>query len=211
MRERRTTLLTTVLVLAFVALLVAPLAASASSGLPSTVTMYPETAGPGTTVELTGLDFPGDAIVELELTTADGTIPLTTVRTATGGHFRSVMSLPVTATEGAWQLRAVGPDGSTATYAFTTSVGIAPVVVDPATPASAGNSMSDSVVMLVIALVLGGVAIGGMFAYRMIRDDGPQTGMGEAADLIWSGTGKDATPELTATEEPHWKAAQSET
>ncbi len=70
MRERRTTLLTTVLVLAFVALLVAPLAASASSGLPSTVTMYPETAGPGTTVELTGLDFPGDAIVEVELTGA---------------------------------------------------------------------------------------------------------------------------------------------
>jgi len=58
MRERRQTLLPTVLALTFVALLVTPIAAMAASGLPATVAMNPESAGPGTTVEITGLDFP---------------------------------------------------------------------------------------------------------------------------------------------------------
>ncbi len=48
----------------------------ASSGLPATVTMYPESAGPGEVVEVTGLDFPSGAAVQLELTTSASTVPL---------------------------------------------------------------------------------------------------------------------------------------
>jgi len=35
--------------------------------------------------------------------------------------------------------------------------------------------------------------------------------MGAGDDLIWSGSGSETAPELTATDEPFWKAAKSET
>jgi|GEM_PF-4302496 len=220
MRERLQTLLPSVLALTLVTLLYAPVATLASSGLPATITMYPEAAGPGELVEITGLDFPGGTAVELQLTTTAGTVHLASATTAPGGDFRELVTLPADAAGGHWELEARAADGSIAAFAFDTS-GSAPVAVAAGTAEGAaegtaaattsGNSTSDIVVMLVIAVVLGAVAIAGMFAWRQVRDGGPQAGMGAGDDLIWSGDASEAAPELTATDEPFWKAAQSET
>ncbi len=61
--------------------------------------------------------------------------------------------------------------------------------------------------MLVIAVVLAGVALGAMVVYRQLKDESPP-GMGRGDDLIWGG-GSPEGPEQTATDEPHWKSAQS--
>lgn len=213
MRERLQTLLPSVLALALVSLLAGPIAASASSGLPATITMYPEVAVPGDTVEVTGLDFPGDATVALQLTTSAGTVPLADIATSSSGDFREVVPLPVGVPEGFWTVQAIAPDGSTATYAFAAggAAAAAALLDETAAAASSGNSASDIMVMLLLGVVLGGIFIGGMFAYRILKDDGSQPGMGAGDDLIWGGGSADATPQTTATEEPYWKAAQSET
>ena len=143
-----------------------------------------------------------------------GTTPLTTATTGPEGDFRQILSLPLGVTEGAWELRANAADGTTSSFPFLTSPDAAVAVAapaDPATPASAattsGNSDGDIAMMLIIAVVLGGLVLGVMVVYRQIRNDSPP-GMGKGDDLIWGG-GSAATPEKTATEEPHWKDAQT--
>ena len=44
--------------LALAVLMLAPSAVVASSGLPASVAMEPDSAGPGSVVEVTGIDFP---------------------------------------------------------------------------------------------------------------------------------------------------------
>jgi len=219
MRQRLQNQLPSVLALTLVTLLIAPIASLASSGLPATVTMYPESAGPGEVVEVTGLDFPAEAAVELKLTTSASTVPLIGVTTSLDGSFRELVTLPADAPPGVWELNATAPGGVVAAHAFDTTGmmdAAALAEADPATDATAettagsGNSIGDIAFMLVIAGVLGAISIAGMFAWLQVRADGPQPGMGAGSDLIWSGSESDAAPELTASEEPHWKAAQGE-
>ena len=139
-------MLPTVLALTFVALLVNPIAAMAASGLPATITMTAESAGPGATVEVTGVDFPTNAAVELQLSTADGTVHLGTATTTDGGYFREVLTLPVGAPVGSWELRAAAPDGSNATLAFAVAATDA-TAPEPAVAAPRGNSLADIVVI----------------------------------------------------------------
>ena len=195
-------------------LLVAPIVAFASSGLPPTISMYPESAGPGTNVELTGIDFPGGRVVDLQLTTTDGSTPLATTTTAAGGEFRQIVTLPVGMPDGSWEITAQTADGSSATLTFATSEAAALAAAAAAAGEAeaevpAGNSGTDVMVMLVIALVLGAIAFGALVAYRQFMDETPP-GMGKGDDLIWGGGSKSEAPEQTATEEPHWKAASSE-
>lgn len=210
MRTRLQTLLPSVLALTLVSLLVAPVAVLAQSGAPA-ISMYPETAGPGSTVEITGIDFPPERVVEVQLATPDGTTPLTTATTSPQGDFRQILALPIGITEGAWELQATAADGTTSAYAFVTSpdaaVAVAPVATAPQDPATtaAGNSGNDIALMLIVAVVLGGVAFGVMVVYRQMRADTPP-GMGRGDDLIWGGGSADG-PARTATDEPHWKDA----
>jgi hypothetical protein len=215
MRTRLQTLLPSVLALTLVSLLVAPIAVLAQ-GAPA-ISMYPETAGPGSTIEITGIDFPPERVVEVQLATPDGTTPLTSATTGPEGDFRQILALPIGLTEGAWELQATAADGTTSRFAFATSpdAGVAaaaaaaaaagPAVEGPAT--TSGNSSSDIALMLIIAVVLGGVAFGAMFVYRQLRADSPP-GMGKGDDLIWGGGSPD-NPAQTATDEPHWKSAET--
>lgn len=213
MRTKLQALLPSVLALTLVSLLVVPLAVVAQSGAPA-ISMYPETAGPGSTVEITGIDFPPERVVEVQLATPDGTMPLTTATTSPEGDFRQILSLPIGVPEGTWELRANAADGTTSTFSFLTSPDAA--VEAAAAPAAAaqapadttsGNSGGDNALMLIIAVVLGALVLGTMVVYRHIRDESPP-GMGKGDDLIWGGGSAD-TPEKTATEEPHWKDAQA--
>lgn len=215
MRTRLQTLPPSVLALTLVSLLIAPVAALAQSGAPA-ISMYPETAGPGSTVEITGIDFPPARVVEVQLATPDGTIALTTATTSPEGDFRRIVALPLGVTEGAWELRATAADGTTSAYPFVTSPDAAAAVAAAASAAlasttSAGNSGGDIALMLIIAAVLGGLAFGAMLVYRQVKDEAPP-GMGKGDDLIWGGGSAEA-PQQTATDEPHWKsnpAAQGE-
>jgi hypothetical protein len=210
MRTRLQTLLPSVLALTLVSLLAAPLAALAQSGA-SAISMYPETAGPGSTVEVTGIDFPPERVVEVQLMTPDGTVPLTTATTSTVGDFRQIVALPMGVTDGAWELQAKAADGTTSTFSFVTTldaaVGEPGAADEAASPAPTGNSSGDIALMLIVAVVLGGIAFGVMIVYRQIKDESPP-GMGRGDDLIWGGGTPDG-PEQTATEEPHWKNAQA--
>ena len=208
MRTRLQTLLPSVLALTLVSLLVVPLTALAQSPV---ITMYPETAGPGSTVEIAGIDFPPDRVVEVQLATPDGTVPLTSATTSPEGDFRQIMALPLGVPEGAWELVATAADGTRSTFGFVTSpdaaVGAAPAASPAEVQPSAGNTGGDIALLLIIAVVLGGLALGAMIVYRQIRDDAPP-GMGKGDDLIWGG-GKAETPAKTATEEPFWQAEQA--
>ncbi len=207
MRTRLQTLLPSVLALTLVSLLLVPLVATAQS---PAISMYPETAGPGSTVEIAGIDFPPGRVVEVQLATPDGAVPLTTATTSPEGDFRQILALPLGVTEGAWELQATAADGTTSTFGFVTSpdaaVDVAAAEASTAA-AAAGNTSGDIALMLIVAVVLGGLAVGGMVVYRQIRDESPP-GMGKGDDLIWGG-GKAETPEKTATEEPHWKSAEA--
>jgi len=211
MRTRLPTLFSSVLALTLVALLSVPAVTMAAT---PTIAMYPETARPGSTVELTGTDFPPEHVVELQLVTPDGTSPLATTATGLEGGFRQILALPLSATEGAWEVRATAVDGTSSALTFTVAseavAGEPTAMVAPAVAAeeaASGNTSGDIAVMLIIAVVLGGVAFGVMVVYRQMKDESPP-GMGKGDDLIWGG-GSPAGPEQTATEEPHWKAAQS--
>jgi len=188
------------------ALLVAPVAAAGSSGLPATLTMYPEAAGPGATVEVVGLDFPAAQSVAVELAAGGSTTPIVTAITADGGYFRAVLALPSDLTPGSWELRAAAADGSTAAYAFVAVAADA----DADAAAGAGNSASDVVVMLVVAALLAAVGGGGAVAWRLVRDESSQPGMGTGDDLIWSGAAEGTTAELTAAEQPAWLTATAD-
>ena len=209
MRSRLQTRLPCVLALTLVSLLLVPLAALAQS---PAISMYPETAGPGSTVEIAGIDFPPERVVEVQLATPDGTVPLTTATTSPEGDFRQILALPLGVAEGAWELQATAADGATSAFAFMTSpdAAVDAAAAAPATTAAttpSGNSSGDIALMLIIAVVLGGLAVGGLVVYRQIRDESPP-GMGKGDDLIWGG-GTAEAPAQTATEEPHWKAGDA--
>jgi hypothetical protein len=198
-----------VLALTLVSLLLVSLTVLAQS---PAISMYPETAGPGSTVEIAGIDFPPERVVEVQLATPDGTVPLTTATTSPEGDFRQILALPLGVAEGAWELQATAADGTTSSFPFVTSPdaavdAAAAAQATSAAPAASGNSSGDIALMLIIAVVLGGLAFGGLVVYRQMRDEAPP-GMGKGDDLIWGG-GKAETPAETATEEPHWKAGQT--
>lgn len=212
MRTRLQTLLPSVLALWLVSLLVAPLVALAQS---PAISMYPEAARPGSTVEVIGIDFPAEHVVEVQLATPDGTTALATTITDAEGSFAEMVALPFSPTEGAWEIRAAAADGTTSAYGFTTITedGVAsepvaqPAAAAAPAPAPPGNTGGDIALMLIIAVVLGGVAFGALVVIRQIRDESPP-GMGRGDDLIWGG-GSAETPQQTATEEPHWKSSQN--
>lgn len=217
MRSRTLPLLPSALALAFALVVALPIAAAAQSGLPATVSMYPAVAGPGDTVEVTGLDFPSDMTVVIELTTPAGKSTLATVATGSNGSFRELVALPAAAAEGAWSLSARSADGrahprydftsgevSTAAPADAADVTVAPAPV-------AGETTADKMVLVLIALVLGVLATAVMYAYRLGQEDRRQPGMGTGDDLIWSGSSNAAPPEsgpeTTAAGEPRSKQA----
>lgn len=217
MRARTLPLLPSVLALAIALVAVLPVAAVAQSGLPATISMYPATAGPGDTVEVTGLDFPAGMTVVVQLTTPAGKSTLATLATDAEGSFRELVAIPNAATEGAWTLSARSADGQ-ATPRYTFTSGEAPVVrtaaASEAVAASApatGKTTTDKMVLVLIALVLGVLATAALYAYRLVQEDRGQPGMGTGDDLIWSGSANASTPEtrpeVTAADEPHWKQA----
>ncbi|MEX1295199.1 MAG: hypothetical protein AB1Z67_03405 [Candidatus Limnocylindrales bacterium] len=211
MRARLQSLLPSVLVLALASLLVMPLLAVAQG---PTLSMSPETARPGSTVEISGAGFPAGHVVELRLTTPDGSMPLASSVAGLEGEFQQLLALPLGTTKGDWEVLATAVDGTTSSLAFSTlpqtaSAEAAPVAApEPATAEErAGNTSGDIAVLLIIAVILGGIAFGGLLVFRQLREESPP-GMGKGDDLIWGG-GSAETPEQTATDEPHWKAGQS--
>ena len=76
--------------------------------------MDPPLAGPGQTVEITGLDFPGLEVVELRVVTGSGAVPLVDTVSADSGYFREIVTLPTGIEAGIWELRANALDGSAA-------------------------------------------------------------------------------------------------
>ena len=211
MRTRLQTRLPSVLALTLVSLLLVPLAALAQSGAPA-ISMYPETAGPGSTVEVTGSDFPPERVVEVQVMTPDGTVPLTTATTSPEGAFRQIVALPIGAPDGARELQATAADGTTSTFPFVTTGDAAAAADLPAeaapTEVAAGNSGGDIALMLIVGVALGIVAFGAMMVYRHIKDESPP-GMGKGDDLIWGGGQAADGAAQSATEEPYWKAAQA--
>ncbi len=200
------------LALTVVALLVAPLAATAASGLPPTVTMVPETAGPGADVEISGLDFPANQTIDLQLTTTAGPVHLGTANTVDGGYFRQSVTLPVDAPAGFWELRATAPDGSVAVHLFEATDAAA--ITEAAEAASlaaqtsgGGNSIGDIAVMLVFALLIAGIGGAIYYVYYQSKMGDTQPGMSMGADPIWSGSAGQEAPESTATDEPAWRTA----
>jgi hypothetical protein len=214
MRENRKILLPSVLMLTLVALLVAPIVAAASSGLPATVTMNPAAAAPGATVEVVGLDFPGLQVVDVELATAEGAVPLVSTVTAQDGWFREVVVLPATLPSGAWELHAVALDGASAGYAFHSGIEAIGATTTPASPemaaTAAGSSGLDIAVMLIVAVLIAAVGGGAVYAWREVSTGDEQPGMGYGDDPIWSGAADQAQLDLSATDEPIWSVANSE-
>jgi hypothetical protein len=212
MRMRLQSLLPSVLLVTVVVLLAVPLAAAAQE---PAVSMSPESVGPGTTVEISGSAFPAGSAVKLQLTTPDGMQQLATVTTGPDGAFRELVALPLGATKGAWQLQAIAVDGTTSGLTFDTASEAADAATgpaaatEPAPTVRSGNTGGDIAVLLIIAVVLGGIAFGGVMVLRQRREDSPP-GMGKGDDLIWGGGSADA-PERTATDEPHWKRAETTT
>ncbi len=190
MRERLQILLPSVLALALATLLAMPALTVAQSGLPATISMYPESAGPGATVEVTGLDFPAASAVALQLATPAGTTTLATVAASEGGYFRQLVTLPAEAPAGAWTLEARAADGSRAEFAFGSGAPVTappPAAVAVAATEAGGSSSADIMVMLVLAVVLGVVAIAALYTWRSMQAERSQPGMGAGDDLIWSG------------------------
>lgn len=211
MREKGLSWLPSVLALAFTALLVAPVATLAASGLPATITMLPEEAGPGASVEITGLDFQPNQTVDLQLTTTAGPVELGTATTVEGGYFRQAVTLPADAPIGYWEVRATDADGSVAVHLFESVEAAAPAAAETVSSeaeAAGGNSAGDLIVMLVFALLIAGVGGGVAYVVYQNRVGSRQPGMSAGADPIWSSSAALADPEATATEEPTWIAAQ---
>jgi hypothetical protein len=206
MRKRRRPY-ATVLAMTIVSMLVMPLAAAAASGLPPTISMDPEAGGPGETVWVSGLNFPGDVAVELLLVTSTDSTFLGAATSEAGGYFTQRVTLPPDATAGDWQLVANTADGTSASYGFTSGATVVDANVAAASAGSSGNSMSDIMVMLVVAFVIAGVLGGIGYVWFQLRVAPNQTGMAVGDDPIWSGS-KSADPAKTATDEPAWLTSQ---
>jgi hypothetical protein len=206
-----------VLALVFALLVALPAAMIAQSGLPATISMYPAVAGPGDTVEVTGIDFPPGMTVVLALKTPSGKSTLATVASRSDGSFRELLDFPAGAREGTWTLSARSADGRAA-YSYSFASGDASTVAPPAIPATdavpvaaAGETTTDKLVLVIIGLVLGVLATAALYAHRMVQEDRRQPGMGTGDDVIWSGSASATDPEsgheATAVDEPHWKTA----
>ena len=180
------------LVLALVALSY-PLAASAASGLPATITMNPENAGPGSVVEVVGLDFPPEGSVALQVTTTAGPVALATTTATSGGYFRQAVTLPTDVESGFWELRATGAGGVTAVHIF--EAGVAAAALDAATQplATAAAPLIDPnlVVTLVMLLLLIVIVCAAVFVYGVTHRPPGQKGLPVGDDPIWSGAGSD--------------------
>jgi hypothetical protein len=180
---------------ALLALLVAPLAARAASGLPPTITITPESVEPGAQIQVAGLDFPAGQTVELQLTTTAGAVHLGTASVEEGGYFRQPVTLPADVAPGFWELRASAPDGSVAVLIVEAGEAspalAAPQEAAPAPAASGSASGTDAMVLLVLALLA--TVVGGSLAYAryLSRHDGRQPGMSAGDDPIWSGATSD--------------------
>src|SRR5262245_35815417 len=144
------------LVLALVALSLPLAAASAATGLPATITMNPPSAGPGSVVEVVGLDFPPEGTVELQVTTTAGPVVLGTTKATSGGYFRQAVTLPTDVEPGFWELRATGPGGATAVRIFEAGAvaAAAEAVTTPAATSSGSLIDPNLVVTLVLLLLL---------------------------------------------------------
>jgi hypothetical protein len=210
MRDSRLSLHSMVLLLVLVAMLASPVAAAASSGLPPTITMDPSSAGPGSVVEVSGIDFPSDQLVEVQLDTAAGRSDLALLITTDAGYFRTFVELPADVSAGWWELRVTALDGASAGYAFD-AASADTVDVSSASQASSaaglsvrrGNTGTDIMVMLVLAVLLAAVGGGAAYAWREVRGEHTEPGMGAGADPIWSLAGSDDPgPELIAPTQP---------
>lgn len=214
MRVRSLPLLPAVLALALAMLVALPAIVAAQSGLPATVSMYPAAAGPGDRVEVTGLDFPARTTVVLELDAPSGRSTLGTVATGDDGSFRALVSLPGSAEEGEWTVSARSADGAVfAGHPFSSngagalaSASAARIAAESGATTSSGTT-TDKLVLVLIAVVLGAIATAALYAWRLVRVDQPQPGMGSAEDLIWSDSASEPRSELTATGEPYWRQA----
>jgi hypothetical protein len=179
------------LVLALVALS-HPLAASAASGLPATITMNPASAGPGAVVEVVGLDFPPEGSVELQVTTTAGPVALGTTQATSGGYFRQAVTLPSDVEPGFWELRATGSGGVTAVHIFEAGViAAAETVAAPVSTAAAPLIDPNLVVTLVMLLLLIVIVCAAVFVYGVTHKQPGQGGMPIGDDPIWSGAGPD--------------------
>jgi hypothetical protein len=197
MRERRQALLPSVLALTFVALLFTPLSAMAASGLPVTITMTPESASPGSSVEIVGLDFPASEGVELQLTTTAGPVHLATATTEEGGYFRQKLVLPADVAPGFWELRATGSNGAVAVHIFEAGTAVATIttVADAEMPIETASSGSPSganlLVLVVLFLLIGGITAAAAFAYYQVHRIETDPGMATGDDPIWGGAPTD--------------------
>ncbi len=115
---------------------------------------------------------------------------------------------------GRWELSATSLDGSNAVHVFDAAT--ADIVdasrrlaasAEAGLSGSRGNSSTDILVMLVLAVLLAALGGGAAFAWREVRGETSQPGMGAGDDPIWSLAGAgDGTLELTAADEPEWGA-----
>lgn len=201
--------------LAFVALLITPFAAAASSGLPPTITIGSALTDSGSVIEVVGLDFPASSSVELHLDSSAGPLPLGTAATDGSGYFLERATLPADLAPGTWQLRATASDGSTAAGTFLAGSPSLAADVDAVTApdeavTAVGNSGSDIAFMIVIAFLIAAVVGGTALAWRLVREDEVQPGMSTGDDPIWSsGDEEDRDIELMAADEHIWGAAHS--
>jgi hypothetical protein len=209
MRSSFLPLTPTVLVIAFAMLVALPIAVAAQSGQAATLSMQPTAAGPGDTVEVAGLAYPPNMTVVLELTTPVSRSTLQTVATSADGSFRASVTFPAGASGGAWVLSARSADGrAQVSHAFDSG---APPAVAPAaagrarSEASSSGSLADKLVLVLVAVMLGALATGALYAWRMVQEDRPLPGMGRRDDVIWSDTTVETASASTACEEPHWK------
>lgn len=212
MSERTGSLLPPVLALSLLMLLAIPLAASAQSGEQASIRVRTAAGDDGAGVEVSGLGFPGDTTVVLELVTPAGPYPLATVATDGAGSFRDVLTVPDRVFRAALRLDARSASGSSASYDMAAIEAVQTVAVASAAEPAAGGRVSeqpgaasDDAVLVLIAIVLGALATAVLYAYRTFDDERRRPGMGAGDDLIWGGGHERVTPEPTATDEPFWK------
>jgi hypothetical protein len=169
-----------------------PLAASAASGLPASITMNPANASPGSVVEVVGLDFPPDGTVQLQVTTTAGPVIVGTIEATSGGYFRHPVTLPRDVEPGFWELRATGPGGVTAAHIFEAG-DIAQAVEAAAPVATAAAPLIDPnlVTTLVMLLLMIVIVCAAVFVYGVTHKQPGQAGMPVGDDPIWSGAGSD--------------------
>jgi hypothetical protein len=198
MREGRRLRIPTVLVLTVIAVAMFSFAAAAASGLPATITMRPASAGPGSVVEVVGLDFPAEQAVELQLTTTAGPVHLATAMTEAGGYFRQRVTMPRDVEPGFWELRATAANGVAAAQIFEASAPAAVVAPDAEAagtneaPVAAGTSSgANLLVMFVLLFTFGAIALAATFVYYKVHHPEIDPGMSSAEDPIWGGAPTD--------------------